>query len=315
MKNLKALKKLGAGVPMACLAISASFAQSSPFPQNYGNEEDYRRLFFLNTQYIQSYVRSDTATHNRLLWADDFVQQSPEGNLIPKKQLSLRFAQPRFDKIEYFYAEDVIIQFISNDAAMIYATTPLRIKGESTTSWSRYNDVYNDVYIRRDGVWRCVSANIANMTKPGDPALVFTKVPPPPQLISHHPGTEQDRIALTELNARHAEAFARSKSELLEEILAEDFTLLESNGLLRKKQEVIEEVTGQIKNNTIGTYSIENLTIRFVAPDVAMVHAAMIMKSKDGRTRGTQYNDIYVKRKSKWVCVSGNNVPIGSPAK
>src|SRR5258706_5507413 len=142
MKSLEVIKTFVCGAMLAWLSTTLSFGQSLPFSQKYGTEEDYRRLFFLNTLYIQSYVRSDTATYNHLLWADDFVQQSPNGILIPKKQLSPLFGRPRFEKLEYFYAENVMIHFITSDAAMIYAATPLRIKGQSTSSSSQYNDIY-----------------------------------------------------------------------------------------------------------------------------------------------------------------------------
>lgn len=307
MKNVKVMM-VGYGIFLLWLGVIAAKGQTIRGDQKYGTDEDYRRLFYLNTQYIQSYIKSDTATHNGLLWADDFIQQAPGGNLIPKKQISLSFAKPRFDKIEYFYAEDVIIQFITDDAAMVYATTPLRIKGEATTSWSRYNDVY----IKRNGEWKCVSANISDIANPGDVRAPFSKVVSPPQIISYHPGTEEDKDVLKQLNARHAEAFARSKSELLKDVLADDYTLLESNGMLYKKHEVLEQVRSSAKGNAIENYKIENLTIRFVAPEVAMIHAAIVMEIKGGGARGTQYNDIYVKRGGKWVCVSGNNVSIGS---
>lgn len=309
MKNAKIMKLFGYGILLSWLGITEAKGQTSQPVQKYGTEEDYKRLFYLNTQYIQSYIKSDTATHNKLLWADDFVQQAPGGNLISKKQLALYFAKPRFEKLEYFYAQDVAIQFITNDAAMVYSTTPLRIKGEGTTSWSRYNDVY----IKRNGEWKCVSANISNMTKPEDVGPSFSKVTPPQQLISYHPGTDEDKGVLTQLNARHAEAFARSKSELLVDVLADDYTLLESNGMLYKKPEVLEQVRTSAKGNTIENFKIENLMIRFVAPDVAMIHAAIVMEMKNGGgARGTQYNDIYVKRGGKWVCVSGNNASIVS---
>lgn len=307
MKKLKVML-LGYGIFILCFGVITAKGQTNARDQKYGTEEDYRRLFYLNTQYIQSYIKSDTATHNSLLWADDFIQQGPSGNLIPKKQLELYFGKPRFDKIEFFYADDVIVQFITNDAAMVYATTPLRLKGEAVTSWSRYNDVY----IKRNGEWKCVSANIADMPKPGDVRAAFSKVAPLPQIISYHPGTEADRDELKQLNAKHAEAFARSKSELLKDVLADDYTLLESNGMLYKKTEVLEQVKTSAKGNTIENFKIENLVIRFVAADVAMIHAAIVMELKGGTARGTQYNDIYVKRGGKWVCVAGNNASIAS---
>ena len=291
------------------LSITVAFGQSNSFSQKYGTEEDYHRLKFLNIQYVQSYVKADSATYNRLLWAEDWIHQnSSDGGLYTKKQLLPIFGTPRFETMEYFYPDNVIIQFITNDAAMIYSQTPGRDKGEAVNRLSQYNDVY----IRRNGRWVCVSANIASVKRPGDKPANFVKVAELPQLKSYLPGTEEDKKILKEINDKHAEAFATSKSELLENILAEDFTLLASNGLLYKKKEVLDQVKASAKDNNVASYKIENMFTRFVAADVAMIHAAIISTLKDGSKRGTQYNDIYVKRNNTWICVSGNNTSINS---
>lgn len=288
-------------------SVVTTFSNAQTFSQKYGTEEDYHKLRYLNVQYIQSFVKADSATYNRLLWAEDWVQQnSSNGNLYTKKQLLPVFGTPRFETLDYFYCDNVRIQFITNDAAMVYSETPLRIKGDPLRRLSQYNDVY----VRRNDRWVCVSANITVVRKPEDAPSKFVKVAVPPQLISWLPGTDQDKKELKELNDRHAEAFARSKSELLENILADDFTLLAGNGLQYKKEDLLGQVKASVKNNSIDRYGIENMFIRFVATDVAMIHAAIVFTSKDGSKSGTQYNDIYVKRDNRWICVSGNNTPI-----
>ena len=288
------------------LSTSFCFGQSA-FSQKLGTEADYKRLYFLNQQYIQSWVRSDTATYNRLLWAEDFVHQnSADGLLYPKKAIMPMFGKPRFDKIEYFYPENITIQFITQEAALVFARTPFRASGQGTETSSQYNDIY----VKRNERWICVSANVTAIAKQGDPSPVFTKLPEQPQLISYFAGSESDKKILTELNSMHAEAFLRSKSELVENILADDFILLSSNGQLYKKQDVLRQIKESVSSNSIDTYRVENLTIRFVAPDVSMVHAAVVMQMKDGKTTAIQYNDVYVKRENKWVCVSGNNTLI-----
>lgn len=250
-------------------------------------------------------MRSDTATYNRQLWAEDFVHQnSSNGILYPKREIGVMFGQPRFDKIEYFYPENVIIQFITNDAAMVFARPPFRGVNQSAESYTQYNDIY----IRRNGKWICVSANVTSVAKPGDALPAFSKLPEPTKLLSWHAGTTNDKNELERLNTTHAEAFAQSKPEILKEILAEDYMLLAATGILYKKRDVLQ----QLQNNasTIAHYRIENLNIRFVAVDIAMIHAVFVSTFRDGKTSAIQYNDIYVKREGKWVCVSGNNTYI-----
>ncbi len=282
------------------LAISTTCLYSQTFNQKYGNESDYKRLYYLNTQYINSWVHSDTATYNHLLWADDFVHQSGStGLLFPKMQIGKIFGQPRLHEITYFYADEVQIRFISNDAALVFAEPPYLGINDKEETLSRYNDVY----IRRNGAWICVSANITNI---GSKAAKFSKTPEFVTLISYKKGTEKDIEILENLNQKHAEAFMKSNPALLKDILADDFILLSSNGQLYEREVVLRNLTG--KTNKIESYKIENQQIRFVADDVAMIHAAIIVNNKIG----VQYNDIYVKRGETWVCVSGNNTLINN---
>jgi hypothetical protein len=289
------------------MLISVSLWGQEKFTQKFGTEADHKRLYFLNQQYIQSWVKSDTATYNSLLWADDFVHQnSSDGLLYPKKEIAEIFGKPRFDKIDYFYTENVTIRFISDDAAMIFARTPFQAVGESNEQTSQYNDIY----VRRKGKWECVSASVTPIRKPGDPFPVFNKLPDSVRLTSFREGTAIDIAILKQLNEKHAEAFLRSKSDLAENILAEDFILLAANGLLYTKQDVLTQIRNSVSENNVESYTIENLTIRFVAEDISLIHAAIITKRKDGRVTGLQYTDVYIKRDNRWICVSGNNTPI-----
>lgn len=276
------------------------------FKQKYGTDADYKRLYYLNIQYIQSWVRSDTATYNRLLWADDFVHQSgSNGRLYPKKQIAQEFGKPRFNTIDYFFADKTKIQFISNDAALVFSSPPYKGIKDKEESLSQYNDIY----VKRKGAWICVSANITGISKAEDKAPAFTKLPTNIPLISFYKGSETDIKKLTELNRQHVEAFMQAKPDVLDKILADDFILLSSNGQLYEKQAVLAKLKSTTNSN-LASYSIENLQIRFVAKDIAMIHAAMIEQMKDGSKTATQYNDVYIKRNDNWVCVSGNNTSI-----
>jgi ketosteroid isomerase-like protein len=305
MKHVSKIKFIACNLIAVLLGSSLSFGQSA-FSQKYGTEDDYKRLYYLNTQYIQSWLRSDTGTYNRLLWAEDFVQNGANGLLMPKKSLMPVFGQPRFKEIEYFYAENVTVQFITNDVAIVFARTPFKGVGQSVESVSQYNDVY----VKREGKWICVSANISMITKPGSPSATFTKVPEPVSLISYHAGSEKDRNILKELNEKHAEAFMRNKVQLVENIFADDYVLLASNGMLYKKPEVLKQIMDGANQNMVDSYSIENLNICFVTSNVAMIRAVAVIKLKNGEKSALQYNDIYVNRGGNWVCVSGNDTPV-----
>ena len=291
-----------------CLTAVARSTFSQPtFSQKYGTEADLKRLYYLNTQYIQSWIRSDTATYDSLLWADDFVHQnSGDGLLYPKNELMPVFGAPRFGKIEYFFPENVTIQFIADDAAMIFARTPLRVSGYPT----EFSSQYNDVYVKRDGRWVCVSANVVPIAQPEKLPEAITKLPEPVELVSYHEGTPEDKNILKELNRKYARAFLTGKFELVENILADDFTMIASNGSLYRKPELGTRMEEWAKRNAMDNYKIENVAIRFVASNVAMIHAAAIITNTENKSSGLQYNDIYVKRDGRWLCVSGNSTPI-----
>ena len=60
------------------------------------DEEDKNRLMYLNSLYLQAYVKSDTAMFDQLLWADEFTQTNPDGSVFTRKENAVRFGEPRF---------------------------------------------------------------------------------------------------------------------------------------------------------------------------------------------------------------------------
>jgi hypothetical protein len=292
---------------LSLISSSYVFSQST-FSQKFGTIDDYNRLYFLNIQYTQSWVKSDTATYNRLLWAEDFVHQnSTDGKLYSKKALLPLFGKPRVEKIDYFFPEDIVIQFITNDVALVSARTPLKLYDQTTQSASRYTDIY----VKRSGKWICVSANVSPMALSIEAGANFSKMPEPTTFISMYPGSLEDVATLKELNAMLAEGFIYSKPALLKKVLTDDFLLLTPNGLLHRRPAVLESMTSSRKGaGGIASYTINNLAIRFVTSDVAMLHGVAVTRYDDGQVTGIQYNDIFVSRGGSWVCVSANNTLI-----
>ncbi len=133
------------------LAIT-SFAQKSI------QEDELNRLMYLNSLYLQSYIHSDTTTFKKLLWAEEFTQTNPDGSVFNRKENTIRFGKPRYDKIVYFYGDNIKITFIKDDLAEIYVRNPsgflIDSKLEKSVSW------YKDTYQKRNGEWKCISAVI-----------------------------------------------------------------------------------------------------------------------------------------------------------
>ena len=99
------------------LAVT-SFAQKSI------QADDLNRLMYLNSLYLQSYIHSDTATYNKLLWAEEFTQTNSDGSVFTRKENAIRFGKPRYDKIAYFYGDNIKITFLKDDLAEIYVRNP-----------------------------------------------------------------------------------------------------------------------------------------------------------------------------------------------
>lgn len=133
---------------------SVSFAQKPSY------EDDQNRLMYLNSLYLQSYIHSDTATFNSLLWAETFTQTNPDGSVFTRKENAIRFGKPRFNKIVYFYGDEINIKFLKDDLAEIYVRNPsgflIEGKLEKSVSW------YKDTYQKTKGEWKCISAIIRN---------------------------------------------------------------------------------------------------------------------------------------------------------
>jgi Domain of unknown function (DUF4440) len=289
------------------LFISENHLTAQPmFNQPFGSEKDYKRLWYLNIQYIQSWVHSDTAAYDRLLWAEDFVHQSgANGYLYSRKEIMSIFGEKRFADIEYFYADNTMIQFITDSAAMVFSKPPYCGKNSGVESLSQYNDVY----VKRNGKWICVSANITAVTGPGAPLPVIKKIPPAAKFITLIKGSEDDIAEITRLHRVTKEMFEKSDYKKAEEILDKQFILLAEDGSLVSRKNLLDQFKKQPKKD-LQPYTTENLFIRFAAADVAMAHGAVIYKSPGEEMTGIQFNDIYVKRGDTWKCVSSNNTPV-----
>lgn len=131
---------------------------ATSFAQKSIQEEDLNRLMYLNSIYLQSYIHSDTATFNKLLWAEEFTQTNPDGSVFTRKENAINFGKPRYDKIVYFYGDNIKITFLKDDLAEIYVhnLSGFLIDGKLKKSVSWYKDTYQ----KRNGEWKCISAVI-----------------------------------------------------------------------------------------------------------------------------------------------------------
>ncbi len=118
---------------------------------NIASTPDLDVLLDLNRDYISSVQNSDVRRFDEIL-ADDFLCSNPDGSLVDRKRFLEQTARPV--TISNLQAHDVQVRILG-DVAIIHArTTYTRPDGGAGSGR------YTDVWARRQGVWRAVSAHV-----------------------------------------------------------------------------------------------------------------------------------------------------------
>ncbi len=104
------------------------------------------------------------AAHNRdtgtmaWLFADDFVEVHPGGEIVDKKEQIDQIQDPT-RKIEEIHPDNIDVRYISSDVAMLLDTTTIR----GLSGGVNYNGTYKviRVFVKQQGRWRAIGAGIA----------------------------------------------------------------------------------------------------------------------------------------------------------
>jgi ketosteroid isomerase-like protein len=112
---------------------------------------DIAVLEALNRDYIDSVQRSDVRRFDQIL-ADEFYCSNPDGSIVDRKGFLEQTAPPV--AIRNLEARDVKIRLIG-DVAIIHART-VYVLPDGRAGAGRYTDVW----ARRSGAWRAVSAHV-----------------------------------------------------------------------------------------------------------------------------------------------------------
>ena len=123
-------------------------------------DSDLAQLSALNARFIKNWVTSDTASHNQIIHPD-FVYISMEGKIVDRETYMNNWAHgynPQVDKS--FEYKNEVIRIFGNMALV-----------RSNTYYSWLEDgkimngktVYTDTYIKENGRWWCVQAQITEL--------------------------------------------------------------------------------------------------------------------------------------------------------
>lgn len=139
-------------VPVAVLA------QVAAPPSTAAQSPDVAALEALNAEWLNAYKTHDGAALERIL-ADDFEAVYPGGRIMKKADLVKAAVNPG-RVVETIAWEDLKIM-VFGDVAVVRARS--RMSGKTAEgSFTGSND-YADVYVRRAGAWRAISAHVVKL--------------------------------------------------------------------------------------------------------------------------------------------------------
>ncbi len=115
------------------------------------NNVDLEALRALNRDYISSVQNGDVARFDEIL-DDEFYCSNPDGSLVDREGFLVQTSQPV--TIRHLRAHDVLIRLFG-DMAIIHGRTTYHL-----ADGSHGHGRYTDVWARRGGNWKAVSAHV-----------------------------------------------------------------------------------------------------------------------------------------------------------
>ncbi len=147
------MKPVNLSVILFFICLS-SFSQSIKKDDRLG---DRVALSKLNAQFIKNFIAHDTVAHNEIIHKD-FICIENNGQIANRKEYMKNWATdyPNGGFISFTY-QDEFIRFFGDVALVRSKTVYTRIKSGKTISG---NSVYTDTYLKENGRWFCIQAQI-----------------------------------------------------------------------------------------------------------------------------------------------------------
>lgn len=145
-----------------CLLLIASmglFAQPNHDNQSVVNNigDDMAQLSALNAQFIQNFLHNDTVEHNKIIYKD-FVCIASNGKVVSRDAYMKVWAHG-YDSLVYksFVMQNEVIRIIGNTALVRSETRYTYLDNGKEISGTT---IYTDTYVKLDGRWWCVQAQM-----------------------------------------------------------------------------------------------------------------------------------------------------------
>jgi hypothetical protein len=119
------------------------------------------------------------------------------------------------------------------------------------------------------------------------------------------PSANELEAQLRELEESHLRPEIRSSPDALRSLLAEDFMEIGSSGRIWNLEAVVESLAGQAPF----TASIEQFSVKPLAPGVALTTYRIVVTAAGAVQRTTMRSSIWVQREGRWRLVFHQGTP------
>jgi uncharacterized protein (TIGR02246 family) len=116
---------------------------------------------------------------------------------------------------------------------------------------------------------------------------------------------KKDAEILTKLNTEWINSYPTKDKITLQRIFADDFVLINHKGIKMTKKDIIDNLD---KQQTLSA-NVDSIDVKLLTDEVGVVTAytTFILKTDDKMMTGKNcYQDVYVKRKGKWMAVTAH---------
>ena len=114
---------------------------------------------------------------------------------------------------------------------------------------------------------------------------------------------ETDHDVLVRLNTDYISSVQHSDVKRFDEILAPDFHCSHPDGTLVDRATFLRQTAKPV---TIANLTAEDVLIRMIGDDVAIIHARTAFTRPDGSAGGGRYTDVWAKQEGRWLAVSAH---------
>ena len=114
---------------------------------------------------------------------------------------------------------------------------------------------------------------------------------------------ESDHDALVRLNTDYIDSVQHSDVKRFDEILAPDFYCSHPDGTLVDRAAFLKQTAKPV---TIANLTADDVLIRMIGDDVAIIHARTAFTRPDGSAGGGRYTDVWAKQNGCWLAVSAH---------